>query len=354
MRLMFAYHLMALQAGTVGSAQDLYHYGSAAKALGHEVVVYGPPDPASPFSHCLDLDSADALIFVFEWTTHLRDADQLDFARFVSKVPRRRRVVIDCDGGYNDPISVNGDYNHRDERASRLWSDVCNSLSGKICQPTLHPRRNNVHPFLFYGYTAASRPATEASRKDYGMVYVGHSKFRWAAMHRVLQAIEPVREEIGRIAVIGHGWDALPPWAVPMRMEMAFYTDQSYMRKLNIEILPPIRFEQVIPWMSKAAFNPVLLRPLFQHLRLVTPRLFETLAANTIPLFSMDPKQVQDIYGTAALDLLLPTQDPEEKILEIVRQPERYLAIVDAIRRNVAEKHSHTARLQELIEIVES
>src|SRR5207302_6880005 len=97
------------------------------------VVIYGPPDPASLFSFSLDVESVDALIFVFEWTTHLREGDQLDFARFVTQVPRGRRVVIDCDGAYNDPISVDGDYNHRDQAASRASAQVCDSLSGKIC-----------------------------------------------------------------------------------------------------------------------------------------------------------------------------------------------------------------------------
>ena len=112
MRLMFASHIMALQAGTVGSAQQIHHYTQVAKRLGHEVLVYGPPDPRSPFSFSLDIKSVDALIFVFEWTTELRQRDQLDFARFVTKVPRERRIVIDCDGAYNDAISVDAFVQH--------------------------------------------------------------------------------------------------------------------------------------------------------------------------------------------------------------------------------------------------
>ena len=351
---MFAYHLMALQAGTVGSAQDLYHYAQAGKALGHEVVIYGPPDPASSFSFSLDVESVDALIFVFEWTTHLREGDQLDFARFMTKVPRGRRVVIDCDGAYNDPIAVDGDYNHRDQAASRAWTQVCDSLSSKICQPTLRPLRGNVLPFLFYGFNPAAAESYKVAAKDYGMVYVGHSKYRWAAMERVLDAIEPVREQVGRLAVIGHGWDALPPWAGPMRMEDAFYTDQAYLRKLDVEILPPIRFEQVIGWMSKAVFNPVLLRPLFRRLRLVTPRLFETVTAGTIPLFNMDAEHVREVYGEEALELILPAEHPERRIMDIVRRPERYVKILGDVRTHLAADHSYARRFKALIEIVES
>src|SRR6266446_1829579 len=167
MRIMFVYHLMALHAGTVGSAQDIYHYTQVAQNLGHEVFVYGPPTPESPFSFSLDVESVDALIFVFEWTTHLRDADQLDFARFVTKVPRKRRVIIDCDGAYNAAISVDGDYNHRDPAASRAWREVCDSLSDKICQPTLKPLCSNVRPFLFYGFNPDCAEPYKAEAKDY-------------------------------------------------------------------------------------------------------------------------------------------------------------------------------------------
>jgi hypothetical protein len=351
---MFAYHLMALRSGTVGSAQDLYQYTQVAKGLGHEMVVYGPPDPESPFTFSLDLEAVDALVFVFEWTTHLRDGDRLDFARFMTKVPRERRIVIDCDGAYNDPIFADGDHNHRDPALSSTWSEVCDSLSGKICQPTLRPLRSNVLPFLFYGFNPKRAEPYEAGPKEYGMMYVGHSKLRWGAMERVLRAIEPVREQVGRLAVVGHGWDALPPWAAAMRMEDAFYTDQAYLRKLGVEIFPPIRFEQVIPWMSKALFNPVLRRPIFQRLQLVTPRLFETVSASTIPLFSMDAEHVRQIYGEEATELILPAEHPERRILDCVRRPERYVRILKGIRRHLADQHSHARRLRELIEIVES
>lgn len=354
MRLMFAYHIMALQSGTVGSAQDLYQYARVAKMLGHEVVIYGPPHPDSPFVFSLDVESADALICVFEWTSELRRNDQIDLLRLLNKIPRSRRVVIDCDGAYNDLLEVGGDYNHRAASESRAWTEVCDSISDKICQPTLHPLRANVHPFLFYGFSPESEQSANGTAKEYGMIYVGHSKFRWAAMKRVLRAIEPIRDRVGRIALVGHGWDALPPWAVRMRMEQAFYTDKDYLRKMQVEFLPPIRFEYVIPWMSRAVFSPVLMRPTFEWMRMVTPRLFETFAANTIPLLSLDPEHVKEIYGDHALELLLCADSPERRLEDILKRPRRYSEIVQGIRQHLAEKHSHQQRFHQLLKIVES
>jgi hypothetical protein len=347
MRLMFVYwHI-----GDAGSAQDIHNYTQTAKALGHEVVVYGRQDAQSSVCHSREVAAADAAIFVFEWTTELRDGDQLDLLRLVAMVPRRRRIVIDCDGNYNDAITIEGDYNHRDPAMSRKWTEICDSLSDKICQPTLHPRRRNVCPFFFHAYDPGWERALDFSGNDYGMVYVGHSKFRWQPMRRVLRAVEPARPQVGRIALVGHGWDTLPPWAGPMQMEDAYFTDQDYLQKLAVEVIPPVPFDQVIAWMSRGIFNPVIYRPLFEHLRLVTCRTFETPAAGTIPLFGLDPGYVREIYGEAAAELVL-TDGKPQKILDIVSRPEQYAPIVLSIRRHLAERHSYAARLRELIEIV--
>jgi glycosyltransferase involved in cell wall biosynthesis len=186
------------------------------------------------------------------------------------------------------------------------------------------------------------------------MVYVGHSKFRWRPLARVLRAVEPIRPQVGRLALVGHGWGAPPPWAGPMGIEDIYYTDPAYLRELEVEIIPPVPFDRVIGWMSKGIINPVIYRPLFDHLRLVTCRTFETPAAGTIPLFALDAGYVRELYGEAALELVLPDRNPQEKILDMVSRPEHYAGIVAGIRRHLAERHSYEARLRQLIEIVES
>src|SRR5262249_30285919 len=215
-------------------------YTQAAKALGHEVVVYGRPNPKIPLNYSLDVAAADAVVFIFEWTTKLMHGDNLDWVRLVNKVPRERRVIVDGDGNYNDRVAVGGDYNHSDEAARRQWIDVCDSLTDKITQPTFHPLRASVRTFLFYAYNPAWEVPLDCRAKQLAMIYVGHSKFGWRPMHGFLKAVEPVREQVGRLGVVGHGWDALPPWAAPMKMEDAYYTDPAYLRKLNVEVLPPV------------------------------------------------------------------------------------------------------------------
>ena len=349
MRLMLVYYLM----GDAGSAQDVRRYVCAAEALGHEIVIYGPQDMEPGFPCSREMSSVDAVVFVFEWTTEMRAGDQLDLARIVARVPRERRVVIDCDGAYNDFLTVDGDRNHQDPGSARRWVAICDSLADRVYQPTLHPLRPNVGTFFFHGYDPAWERPLVAGTKEYGMVYVGHSKFRWGPMERVLRAVDPLRERVGRIAIVGHGWDALPSWAGPMQMEDAYITDQAYLRSMDTEFVPPAPVSDVIPWMSRARFNPVIYRPLFSYLSFVTCRTFETPAADTIPLFGLAAGYIKEVYGETALELVLPDIAPEEKIADIVERPEHYHGVVREIRRHLAEHHSYQRRVRELIEIVE-
>jgi hypothetical protein len=348
MRLMFVYWAFEDQ----GSGLVIQGYCEAAKALGHQVAVYGRPNPKIPLNYSLDVAAADAVVFIFEWTTQLLRGDGLDLVRLVSKIPRRRRVILDGDGNYNDVIHIDGDYNHRDATDGQRWMAICDSLSEKICQPTLHPLCQNVRSFLFYSYN----PRWERSlggAKPFSMIYLGHSKFRWRPMHAVLRAIEPVRPRLDRIALVGYGWDALPVWAKPMQLEAAYYSDTAYLRKLDVEVLPPVPFERVIDWMGNATFNPVITRPTFSALRLVTPRFFETPAANTFPVFGLEPEHVAEIYGADAAELAL-RDDNGQMFIDMMCRPHHYSRLLRGIRNHLATHHSQVVRLRQLIEIIES
>jgi hypothetical protein len=349
MRLMFVHYLFEDR----GSAQDIHNFAVAARELGHEVAIYGRPRENSPFNYCMDLHSADAVIFIFEWTTDLQEGDHLDLARMVAHFPRRRRVVIDCDGKYNDAINVIGDYNHESQEQSRRWTQICDALSDKIFQPTYHPLRANVRTHFFHAYSPEWELPLSAEGKDYSMYYVGHNWFRWRPMKMILDAIAPVRGQLGRLGIVGHGWDRPAPWANPSIIEDAYYSDPEYLRRLQVEAFPPILFGAVIEHMSKGLFMPVIYRPLFDHLRLVTCRTFETIAANTIPLFGMDASYVREFYGDEAGELVMQPENPHEKILDMVARPEYYARIVAGIRVGLAKEHSYRERVRELIRIVE-
>jgi hypothetical protein len=115
-----------------------------------------------------------------------------------------------------------------------------------------------------------------------------------------------------------------------------------------------VRFDRVIECMGLGLFMPVIYRPLFDCLRLVTCRSFETPAANTIPLFCQEPEFVAEIYGEAALELVLPEEQPEQKILDLVERPVHYAVIVESIRAHLRGTYSYARQFERLLEIVES
>ena len=350
MKLIFVHYVIEDR----GSAQDMRHYVEAARRLGHDVVLYGLRPLPSPFTYSRDLEDADAIVFIFEWTTDLQYGDTLDLARLVSAVPRRRRVVIDCDGGYNDPITVIGDINHHDAPSAKRWVDVCDSLSDKIVQPTFHPLRHNVGTFFFHAYDPGWEVPLDRAAKPYGMCYVGNNWFRWRSLRRVLEAAERVRAAVGPIALVGHGWATPAPWVSPTLVADAYDNDPDYLDGLGVEVVPPVPFHDVIGWMSKAVFTPVIYRPLFDHLRLVTCRTFESPAANTIPIFCQDAEFVAEIYGEEAVALALPDHDPHELILDVATHPESYLPVVESIRGRLRERFTYERQLLQLVEIVKS
>lgn len=333
-----------------GSAQDLHSYAEVARELGHEVVLYGPPSHEA-FNYSLDVGPDDAVVFIFEFTTRLAYGEKAGLLKMLGRVPRERRIVIDCDGKYNDAISVEGDVNHPDDGASHEWVEVCDSLSDRIFQPTHHPLRPNVRPFFFHAYNPEWEVPLEPDSKPFGMVYVGNNWFRWRRIRRVLDAVASVRDQVGRIGLVGQGWDR-PDWGGPIEAEEAYFTDREYLEHLGVEIMPPIRFDDVIDTMSQGLFSPVVYRPLFDHLGMVTCRTYETMAANTIALLALDEDHVREIYGEPAVELLLPKTQPEQKILDFVRRPEHYLSIVEDVRTRLRERYSYKARLLELVEIM--
>jgi hypothetical protein len=348
MRLMFIHHVVEDR----GSAQDMLHYARVAKALGHEIVLFGAPGRPSVFDYTTDLSTIDAAVFIFEFTTELQYGDLLAWSRLLARIPRSRRVVIDCDGKYNDAIHVAGDINHANTDLSREWLEICDSISDTILQPTYRPQRSNVRPFFFHGYDPSWDVPLDFDTKEFGMVYVGNNWFRWRSLRRVLDTLEPVRSRIGRVAIVGNGWDRPAPWAKPVLPEDAYRTEPDYLQRMGVEVMPPIHFEEVIGWMSRGLFSPVIYRPLFDHLNLVTCRTFETPASNTIPLLCQERQFVSDVYGPAGLELVLPQDRPQDKIVDLFERRQRYLEVVRELRHVLNQRYSYAARVRELLEIV--
>jgi hypothetical protein len=131
------------------------------------------------------------------------------------------------------------------------------------------------------------------------------------------------------------------------------YVDRDYLKRIGVEALPAVPYQQVTGTINKGVFNPVVYRPLFEQLGMVTCRTFETPAAGTIPLFLLNRTYVTEIFGECAMDLVLDDEHAHEKIVDVLERPERYAEIVMSIRKDFGQRHSPEARLRELVEIIE-
>jgi hypothetical protein len=347
------------------SVATVHQYVAAGKRLGHQVVVYGEPNsqlPSLPFT--TDLDGVDLALFIVQVTWDFPDMPHL--ARVLDKIPRERRVVIDLWGRFNDTIRVDHDFNHLekvDGHTGLDWVEAFAAVSDRVLQPTLAPLRPDVGSFLFHGYNegAVARPyaaaneaaaAWNAAEKPYGMVYVGSNWQRWDQVRRLLEQLHPARAELGRAHLVGWDWSARPDWAVQGGI-LGIDTDPTLLAELGVVVSDGIRFDEVVPYLGKARFAPVLHRPLFQKLAIVTNRTFETFYADALPVLMLPRDFVTAIYGPAAL-ALVPGDDVAAYMLDALKRPEPYWEAVLQTRAHLARHHSYRQRLQELGGLVEN
>jgi hypothetical protein len=342
------------------------NYVRVGKALGHEVAVFGEQrSEGPPVPYSLDVQAFDFVIFVIY---EAKDFPELPYlARLLDGVPKERRVVIDCCGRYNETIRVEHDFNHLEKMDSHQgweWVEGIEAISDTILQPTLTPLRTNVRPFLFHAFdpeavAAPYRSAGEAvlawsgeraARKPYGVAYVGHNWQRWSQIRRFLEAIEPLREELGPICLAGWRWDQRPDWAAELGLA-GVDVDPELLKRLGVETRFTIPFDEVIPFMGQALFCPVFHRPLYKELGIVTVRTFETFCADTLPLLMLPEDLIDAIHGPAA-GPLAPGGDVAGRLGDMMQRPEMYWDAVLAVRDHLARHHSYRQRFEELLVIL--
>jgi len=338
------------------SAAAVSRYIAVGRRLGHEVAVYGEPRPGLPaLAWSREAGSFDHVLFVVQVSADLPDPARL--MRLLNTVPRERRVVIDLWGRYNDTIRVEHDFNHLEKVDRRLgweWIEDFQKLSDRVLQPALTPLRPDVRRFLFFGFDQAAvarpGPAEWGTDKRYGAVYVGHNWMRWTQLRSLLESLEPLLPRLGRVCLVGWGWDERPEWASQNGIA-GVDVDRSLLTRLQVETRGAVPSSAVIDLLGHGLVRPVIHRPLFRQLGLVTNRTFETFCADTIPLLLLPPDFVAAVYGLAAL-ALVPGADLAAFVQGLLAQPQPYWEAVLATRAHLARHHSYEQRFQELAAIL--
>lgn len=333
-----------------GSIQAVANYVRAGDEAGHTIALYGRPDPNYPgVRWSTDLGAFDHVVFICEfglgWMTGLR------MPRVLLEVPRKRRAILDTDGMYNPIISVDGyDRNHAHEYSRTYWVNHCDTLVDRILQPTLEPIDPAVLPLPFYGYDPSRHMPKESSvPKRFDIVHVGHNWWRWREMSAsLLPAIERIRAHLNRICFIGLWWGAPPAGAKEADLEVAFGFDKHWFQRLGVEVRTAVPYTKVIPAMSEGRINIMTQRPLFRRLKILTSKYFEIFTADTIPLVMLDPDHASSVYGPAGRELAL-HGDISGKLLDVLRQPEKYWEIVQKVQQHLCTHHSYQIRVEQLV-----
>jgi hypothetical protein len=216
-----------------------------------------------------------------------------------------------------------------------------------------------VGSFLFHGFEPgevakpyatvqdaanAWRQADRATR-PYGVVYVGSNWQRWTQVRRFLEEYREVAKTVGQVCLTGWDWSERPAWAASNSIS-GVDTDPELLADLRVEVRMGIRFDRVVPLLAQGGFAPVIHRPLFNALGLVTNRTFETFHGDTVPVLMLPEALVEQIYGPAALRLvpreglarhLIACLDDSVGTWQAVLATRAHLAIHHSIERRIAE-----------------
>jgi hypothetical protein len=341
-------------------------YIRVGKELGHEVALFS--EPLADFADVPTSLSVKAFDFVLFVVYDAKDFPDLPYlARLLDGVPKERRAIIDCCGRFNDTIRIEHDFNHLEKLDGHQgweWIEGFEAVADKILQPTYKPLRTDVRSFLFHGFDPASAPRQHATKelavkswlgtgdhKPYGMTYVGNNWQRWYQMESVLKALEPIQDKFGPICLTGWDWARRPDWAIQLGLHGAD-VDEALIKRLNVQTKDAIPATEVTDLVSQGRFSPVIHRPLFNQLGLVTNRTFATFYADTIPLLLLPADTVRAVYGADALPLA-PTGDLTGWFKDAMARPEYYWDAVLKTRNYLSEHHSYQRRFKELLAILQ-
>jgi hypothetical protein len=341
-------------------------YVRIGKALGHEVALFSDPiGDMSDLATSRDLKKFDYVMFIIYETPDFPDLPYL--AHLLDGTAKDRRVIVDCTGRFNETIQVEYDFNHLEKMDNHLgweWIDGFSAVAETVLQPTLAPLRADARGFLFHGFDPAGLEcrydsAEEAAHswsgktpnpKPYGLVYVGNNWQRWSQMRSLLTSIAPIKQSVGPICLTGWAWDHRPSWAAELGIQ-GIDTDAAMLEQMGVELKGNISFDQVVPFVSQARFCPIIHRPLFNQLGIVTNRTFETFCSDTVPLLMLPNELVESIYGPAARVLVV-GEDVAGHIQDVLYRPEVYWDAILKTRAYLADRHSFQRRFQELAAIL--
>lgn len=331
-----------------GSSHAVFNYHRVAEDHGCQIKIsaeYGSLDAhiQKYIPICADATWADHLILVFEANQYLSREQVLKLQQLF---PRERITVIDPDGRYGSTIYVKGNSNHA-RYCGASWKELYDALSDRILQPRLSPLPQGTQFFPYFGMECMPHKALEPANKIYTIQYVGNNWYRWEGVKAFLSQLQTMRSRVGRIALKGKWWDG----ETKPGLEEHTYAEADFLRALDVETEYSVPFGTVISAMSEAMISPIFVRPMISAQRLLTPRMLETLSADTIPIFGKDVGYIIRLYGCEANALCF-EDNIAEKVQDMLGDPAVYFELIHSIRQRVYPQYNYHSLFSTLLQLI--
>lgn len=314
-----------------GSSQTLIGYRAAGEKQGCEIAI------------CADAGFADDKVAELvpvrplSWATHLVFA--YEDPQFLSHeeiercliVPRQRRIVIDTDAHWG-PLRAFGSDSTGGIFGSARWHELYRELSDTILQPRLGGLPSGTEYFAYFGMQTPGKGRYRAGDEKPEIQYIGNNWWRWEALQNLVRDnAAPDR----RIVVRGRWWndETCPGY------RDATWSDPELLRRYDIAVAPSVPLGKVVSTMSEAAVTPVLSRPKLSSLQLLLPRVFETLAAGTLPYFPATMSYLLDVLPELTPFVQRATEAP--LIPQLLADRETYLRDLNDAQRAAYERFNY-------------
>jgi len=334
-----------------GSSHMLAEYANAAATAGYEVGVstqlsrlderVGVHLPLVP-----DIRWATHLVLVFEGRQFLSDP-QLDLC---DAIPRHRRVVIDPDGHWGETVTIGTDTSAGTYPAAS-WHSLYSRLTDLVLQPKL---RGTPPPgarvFSYFGMPATRCRAGRMPAADdlpFQVQYIGSNWWRWTSLTELVIGARRATPPVTRLRVCGRWWDG----ETCAGHETATTSVPGWLRRHGVVVAPPVPFGTVVSEMALATISPILVRPVLTTLGFVTPRMFETVASGSLPVFTDDVSYIRELYGEEAEGFQLGT-DPGDVLARMVRDPEPYRRRLVRVQRRLQAEYGYPRLLVTLAKLL--
>lgn len=327
-----------------GSSNVVREYVRAGPAAGFDVRIaaaFGRSDRRvrAELPHEADPRWATHALVIYEGRPFLHNRS---LAALEQAIPRARRLVVDCDGHCAPLVNVVGDDNGW-PCGHDAWRRAFEAAGSVILQPSIAEAAPGTLRWPYFGMPPASPGSPRPRRLT--MQYVGNNWFRARALLEVFAA---GRQAIpsARLQVRGRGWDgsSLPG------LEHGTYAAPADLAALGIRVARPAPFGRVTETMSQALLSPVLVRPVLSRLGLLTPRMLETAAASTLPVYTEADPQIAALYDDGGALCLGP--DPAARIAVILDDLPRFEALAGDIRASLAGRFGYERNLSALRELL--